>query len=72
MVMSVDRSGPAAAAGIRQGDIIVGWNNEKFSGVRSLLRALGPDSVGSTVDVAIRRAGEPVQVKLTIGERPET
>ena len=72
MVMSVDRAGPSAAAGIRQGDVIVGWNNEKLSGVRSLLRTLGPDSIGSVVDVAIRRAGEPVQVKLTIGERPET
>ena len=60
MVMSVDKSGPSAAAGIRQGDMIVGWNDEKLSGVRSLLRALGPDSVGSVVDVAIRRGGEPV------------
>ncbi|WOH63209.1 S1C family serine protease [Bradyrhizobium sp. BWA-3-5] len=72
MVMSVDRAGPAAAAGVQQGDIIVGWNNEKLSGVRSLLRSLGPDSVGSIVDIAIRRASEPVQIKLTIGERAET
>ena len=56
MVMSVDQSGPSAAAGIRQGDIIVGWNGEKLSGVRSLLRALGPDSVGSVVDVEIGAA----------------
>lgn len=72
MVMSVDKTGPGAAAGIRQGDVIVGWNNEKLSGVRSLLRALGPDSVGSVVDVAGRRAGESVTFRLTIGERPET
>ncbi len=72
MVMSVDKTGPSAAAGIRQGDVIVGWNDEKLSGVRALLRALGPDSVGSVVDVAIRRGGEPARVKLTIGERPET
>ena len=71
MVMSVDRSGPSAAAGIRQGDIIVGWNDEKLAGVRSLLRALGPDSVGSVVDVEIRRGGEPVRIKLTIGERAD-
>jgi S1-C subfamily serine protease len=71
MVMSVDKTGPSAAAGIRQGDVIVSWNNEKLSGVRSLLRALGPDSVGSVVDVAARRADEPVNFKLTIGERPE-
>jgi S1-C subfamily serine protease len=71
MVMSVDKTGPSAAAGIRQGDVIVGWNNEKLTGVRSLLRALGPDSVGSVVDVAARRADEPMTFKLTIGERPE-
>jgi S1-C subfamily serine protease len=71
MVMSVDRTGPSAAAGIRQGDVIVGWNEKTLSGVRSLVRALGPDSVGTTVDVAIRRGGEPVRLKVTIAERPE-
>lgn len=72
MVMNVDKQGPAAAAGIRQGDVIVGFNDQQVTGVRSLARALGPESVGSVVDVAVRRAGEPVQFKLTIGERPET
>jgi S1-C subfamily serine protease len=71
MVMSVDKTGPSAAAGIRQGDVIVGWNKEKLSGVRSLLRSLGPDSVGSVVDVEARRADQPLNFKLTIGERPE-
>jgi S1-C subfamily serine protease len=71
MVMSVDKTGPSAAAGIRQGDVIVAWNGEKLSGVRALLRTLGPDSVGTVVDVAVRRADEPVNFKLTIGERPE-
>jgi S1-C subfamily serine protease len=71
MVMSVDKQGPAAAAGIKQGDVITGLNDERLSGVRSLARALGPDSVGSVVDVAVSRAGQPVQFRLTIGERPE-
>jgi S1-C subfamily serine protease len=72
MVMSIDKTGPSAVAGIRQGDVIVAWNNEPLAGVRALLRALGPDSVGTTVDIAIRRGGEPMQFKVTIGERPET
>ena len=72
MVMSVDKSGPSAAAGIRQGDVIVGWNDEKVSGVRQLLRSLGSESVGQEVQLSVRRGGEPTQVKLTIGERPET
>ena len=71
MVMNVDKNGPSAAAGIRQGDVIVGWNEERISGVRPLLRALGPDSVGSVVNIKLRRGGDPVAVKLTIGERPE-
>jgi S1-C subfamily serine protease len=71
MVMNVDKGGPSAAAGIRQGDVIVSVNAEKLSGVRALARTLGPQSVGSTVDVAVRRGGEPVSFKVTIAERPE-
>jgi S1-C subfamily serine protease len=71
MVMSVDKQGPAADAGVRQGDVIVGINNERIAGVRALVRSLGPDSVGSTIDLAVQRAGAPVSLKLTIGERPE-
>ncbi len=72
MVMSVDKQGPGSTAGIRQGDVIVGFNGQQVTGVRSLARALGPESVGSVVDVNVRRAGEPAHFKLTIGERPET
>lgn len=71
MVMNVDKAGPAATAGIRQGDVIVAVNDQKLSGVRALLRTLGPASVGQVVDVAVRRGGEPVSFKVTIGERPE-
>jgi S1-C subfamily serine protease len=69
MVMSVDPRGPGAAAGVYQGDIIVAWNNEPIRHVHSLLRALGPDSVGQTVTLGLRRAGERKQVPLTIAER---
>lgn len=71
MVMSVDKQGPAIAAGVRQGDVIVSVNGERIAGVRALVRSLGPDSVGSTLDLALRRGGEPLTVKLTVGERPE-
>lgn len=70
IVMGVDSAGPGAAAGLRQGDVIVSWNGEALRGVRSLLRALGPESVGTTAELALRRGGEPVTAKLKIGERP--
>jgi len=70
MVMSVDKNGPAAAAGLRQGDVITAVSNEPISGVRALMRKLGPDSVGTRVEVAGLRGGEPIRFSLTIGERP--
>jgi S1-C subfamily serine protease len=72
VVMSVDPNGPGAAAGVRQGDIIIKWNDQSIHGLRPLLRALGPDSVGSTVKLALRRGGEATDTRLTVRERPET
>jgi S1-C subfamily serine protease len=70
MVMSVDPNGPGATAGVRQGDLIVTWDDRPIQGMRMLLRALGPDTVGSTIKLALRRAGDPAEVRLTVGERP--
>jgi S1-C subfamily serine protease len=72
MVMSVDPSGPGAMAGILQGDILVAWNDEPIRHVQSLLRTLGPDSVGQKITLGLRRGGESRQVPLTIAERPIT
>jgi S1-C subfamily serine protease len=72
MAISVDAKGPGAAAGVRQGDIIVAWNGEPIRGVHQLVRALGPDSVGASVRLSLRRGGEPIETTLTIGERPES
>jgi S1-C subfamily serine protease len=72
MVMNVDPHGPGAKAGVHQGDIIVSWNGEPIRHVRSLLRALGPDSVGQTVTLGLRRGGETKDFQLTIGARPST
>jgi S1-C subfamily serine protease len=72
MVMSVDPNGPGAAAGVWQGDVIIKWNDQPIQGVRMLLRNLGPDIVGSTVKLALRRGGEPAEAYLTVRERPDT
>ena len=72
MVMNVDKAGPSAAAGIRQGDVIIAVNGEKLAGVRALSRGLGPQSVGSVVELTVHRGGEPMTFKVTVGERPET
>ena len=71
IVMNVEANGPGAAAGLRQGDVIVKWNGEPARDVRTLTRALGPDSVGKAVKLSILRGGQPLEVALTVGERPE-
>ena len=72
MVMSVDPTGPGSAVGVRQGDLIVKWNDERIRDVRTILRALGPDSVGQIAKLSLLRGGEPIEVALTIAERPES
>jgi S1-C subfamily serine protease len=70
MVMGVAEQGPGAAAGVRQGDIIVAMNGQPIRSVPLLLRALGPASVGTVLALSLRRAGEAVEAQLTVGERP--
>jgi S1-C subfamily serine protease len=70
MVMGLDESGPAKAAGLHVGDIIVAWNGEPVEGPRGLMRRLGPDSAGSEVKLGILRGGGRSEVTVTIGEKP--
>ncbi|TPK77999.1 serine protease [Mesorhizobium sp. B2-4-18] len=70
MVMSLDDNGPAKAAGLSLGDIIVAWNGEAVHGPRDLIRRLGPDSAGASVKLGVVRGGEQRDVVLTIGEKP--
>jgi hypothetical protein len=35
------------------------------------VRALGPEGVGASVRLMLRRSGEPIEMTLTISERPE-
>jgi S1-C subfamily serine protease len=69
MVMGVDPAGPGAAAGLRQGDVILSWDGRPVANLQTLLRALGPDSVGTTAALKLHRAGEPVEAALTIAEK---
>ena len=71
MVMGVDASGPGAAAGVRQGDVITTWDGRPVEGVPALLRALGPDSVGTAVALTVLRAGQALGLTLTVAERPQ-
>ena len=70
MVMSLDDEGPAKAAGIALGDIVIAWNGETVRGPRELIRRLGPDSASAAVTLGVLRGGEARDVTVTIGEKP--
>ena len=55
LVVSIDPDGPAARAGLLVGDIVTTWNAKPIDRVREIMHLLGPDSVGTTVDLPFLR-----------------
>jgi S1-C subfamily serine protease len=70
LVVSIDPNGPSARAGILVGDIVTAWNGRPIERVREIMRLLGPESIGSTVDLGLIRGGTPIALQVVIGERP--
>jgi len=70
LIVNIDPDGPAARAGLLVGDIVMAWNAQPLTHVREVMRLLGPDSVGKTVDLQLLRGGEPKALKIVTGERP--
>jgi S1-C subfamily serine protease len=71
MVVTLDPAGPAKAAGILQGDIIVRLGGSAVTGLRSLYQQLGSDAVGKKMAVDLIRAGVSKTVDVTIAPRPQ-
>jgi S1-C subfamily serine protease len=70
LVATIDPDGPAARAGLLVGDIVTTWNAKPVDRVREVMRFLGSDSIGKTIDLGLLRGGAPTTLKVVIGERP--
>ena len=70
VVASVEADGPAAHAGLHQGDIVVDVDGRPAGSLRALMSMLGPGSVGSVLELAVRRGGEDRPIEVTVAERP--
>jgi serine protease Do len=64
LVRAVEDGGPAATAGIKQGDLIVAVAGAPVDGVDDLAQALA--AAGDTVEVAVVRGVEDVTVTVTL------
>src|SRR5262245_57517050 len=70
LVVNIDPNGPSARAGILVGDIVTAWNGKPIERVREIMRLLGPESIGSAVDLGLIRGGAPTALRVVIVERP--
>jgi serine protease Do len=66
----LDRSGPAAKAGMRAGDVVVAINGDKIDSSRGLIRAVAVVPPGNSVRVTIRRQGHEMEIPVNVGRRP--
>jgi S1-C subfamily serine protease len=58
LVTSVENTGPSAAAGLREGDIIVAFANESVTGIDDLHRLLTDTRIGVGTSMVVLRRGE--------------
>jgi S1-C subfamily serine protease len=65
LVISVEPGSPAEAAGLRQGDILVGFGTRPIEGVDALHRALSEHTAGVPVPVGVLRGVEKLELPLT-------
>ncbi len=70
MVVSLDEKGPAHAAGILQGDILVQMDGRPLESPRALATLLPGSLIGSSVRVDLLRTGQGKSLEIIIGERP--
>lgn len=69
LVRGVDEGGPAVAAGVRAGDVIVRLRDVDVRTVEELLGALRTTEPGQEVELTVVRDGQQQQLRATIGAR---
>ena len=69
LIVSVESGGPADAAGLILGDVILSVDGGEVGQVEQLQELLTGDRVGKPIPVRIARGGEPREIDVTVGER---
>jgi S1-C subfamily serine protease len=67
-VISVERDSPAAAAGLRDGDVVLGFAGEAVSGLDDLHRALTGDRIGVPSTLVILRSAQRRELRVVPAE----
>ncbi len=67
LVAAVTPESPAAKGGMQPGDVIVTFNNEEVSTMRSLPRLVAQTPIDKLVDVEVLRKGQKQKIHVTVG-----
>jgi S1-C subfamily serine protease len=70
IVVSVEADGPAARAGVMLGDVLVALEGTPLHDPGDVQAALAGRRAGGAVTASLIRAGTPLDVAITLGERP--
>lgn len=70
LVGQVQEGTPAAKSGIKQGDIIVKFNDAPVKNVNELRNMVAATSPGKSVPIEVIRSGSSKTIKVTVGELP--
>ncbi len=79
LIAGVSPGGPAAAAGLEAGDIVLAFDGRNIATMRDLPRVVAEAAIGSSVDMQIFRGGETLTRRIEVArledeadEKPET
>ena len=71
LVAGVSKGGPAETSGIKQGDVILRFDNKKVSEMRALPRIVAETPIGKEVEVVVWRKGKKQTLPVKIAEMEE-
>ena len=72
VVGAVEGKSPAAEAGLAAGDVITAIDNKDIQRPLDFQRAILDRKPGEKIRLAVRRAGEPLALSVTLGDVPES
>jgi serine protease Do len=70
VVAAVEEDGPAAAAGLRPGDVVVRAGGRDVRSVEDVLSALRGRARGDRLAIVVARRGERRTLDVELGSRP--
>jgi serine protease DegQ len=72
LVVGVTSGSPAAAAGVLVGDLLLALGDKPIATPEDLMDVLFQTPIGHPATLRILRGGAPVDVKVTVGDRPSS